>query len=239
MKTAIILGTGWNKFARQVKVIRQQPYQKIFRLKSTVPGHQGELVEAKLNNRKLLIMSGRFHLYEGYTPQVVVKPIKYLKKRGITNLIITNAVGGLNKNYRVGDFVILSDIITLLCPSPLVGPKFIDVSQVFDLQLIKVAQKAAKKLHLRCHRGIYAYCHGPQFETPADKRALITWGADVVGMSNVPETIQARAEGIKVLGLSFVTNLAFVKHSHQDVLNQSAKASRNMAQLLTEIVKNL
>lgn len=151
----------------------------------------------------------------------------------------TNAVGGLNPHFRVGDFVILSDIITLLAPTPLTGPKFQDMSQVFDLQLIKLAEKQAKKLQLSCRRGVYAYCHGPQYETPADKRALIALGADVVGMSNVPETIMANYLGMKVLGLTFVTNLAFVKHSHQEVLTQSSQASPNMSKLLTAIVQNL
>lgn len=239
MQTALILGTGWNQIVNQVQVIKRQPYSEIFKLKSTVPGHQGELIHAVFNNKPILIMSGRFHLYEGYTPEEVTKPIRFFKELGIKNLIITNAVGGLNPHFRVGDFVILSDIITLLAPTPLTGPKFQDMSQVFDLQLIKLAQIQARKLKLRSHLGVYAYCHGPQFETPADKRALLAWGADVVGMSNVPESIQAHYLGLKTLSLAYVTNLAFAQHSHQEVLAESNKGSRGMVKLLSAIVANL
>lgn len=239
MKTALILGTGWNQFINQVKIINRQSYQKIFKLKSTVPGHDGKLIKGTLNHQPLLIMSGRFHLYEGYSAYQATQPIRYFKRLGIKNLIITNAVGGLNPKLKVGDFVILSDLITLLAPSPLVGPKFQDMSQVFNLQLIKLAQQQAKKLKLRSSLGIYAYYHGPQFETPADKRALTILGADVVGMSNVSESIQAHQLGMKVLSLSYVTNLAFVKHSHQEVLAQSTKGAKNMTKLLTAIINKL
>lgn len=239
METALVLGTGWNQIVQKVTIINKQPYLKIFKLKSTVPGHQGELIHAVLNDKPILILSGRFHLYEGYTPAEVTRPIEYLKKMGIKNLIITNAVGGLNPEYSVGDFVILSDMITLLTPTPLTGPKFQDLSQAFNLQLIKLARTQAEKLKLRNHLGIYAYCHGPQFETPADKRALRILGADVVGMSNVPETIMANHLGIKVLGLAFVTNLAFVKHSHQQVLAESDRGADNMVKLLSAIIQNL
>lgn len=239
MKTALILGTGWNSLIDQVTVLKRTSYQKLFKLKSTVPGHCGELIHARLNKKDLIIMSGRLHLYEGYTPEQVTRPIRYLRKLGVENLIITNAVGGLNPKLKVGDFVIVSDIFTFLTPTPLVGPKFIDMSQAFNLQLIKLAKIEAKKLKLRSSLGVYAYCHGPQFETPADKRALKILGADVVGMSNVPETIMANYLEMKVLGLAFVTNLAFVKHSHQDVLAQSNNGSKNMVKLLTAIIKKI
>ena len=239
MKTALILGTGWKSLINQVTVLKRESYQKLFQVESTVPGHSGKLIHARLNKKDLIIMSGRLHIYEGYTPDQVTQPIRYLKKLGVENLIITNAVGGLNPKLRVGDFVILKDIFTLLAPTPLVGPKFMDVSQVFNLQLIKAAKTQADKLKLRSSLGVYAYCHGPQFETPADKRALIAMGADVVGMSNVPETIMANYLGMKVLGLAFVTNLAFVKHSHAEVLSEAHKAANNMARLLTAIIENL
>jgi len=238
-KTALILGTGWNQVIKQIKVIKRTPYEKLFKLKSTVPGHQGELIEAEYAGKQVAIMSGRFHIYEGYTAQQVTKPLLYLKKLGVKNLIITNAVGGLNPKLKVGDFVILNDFFTLMAPTPLVGPEFIDLSQAFNLQLIKLAQIQAKKLNLRHSLGVYAYCHGPQFETPADKRALKILGADVVGMSNAPETIMANYLKMKVLGLACVTNLAFVKHSHQEVLAESKKAASNMTKLLTAILKQL
>ncbi|MFH0943012.1 MAG: purine-nucleoside phosphorylase [Candidatus Beckwithbacteria bacterium] len=236
IKTALILGTGWNEIINHVKIISRTSYQKLFKIKSTVPGHKGELIQAEYLGKPLAIMSGRFHIYEGYTSEQVTRPLPYLKKLGVENLIITNAVGGLNPKLKVGDFVIVNDIFTFTAPTPLVGPKFIDMSQTFNLQLIKLALAQAKKLKLRHRLGVYAYCHGPQFETPADKRALKILGADVVGMSNVPETIMANYLGMKVLGLSFVTNLAFVKHSHREVLAESKKAAPNMIKLLTAIL---
>ena len=239
MKTALILGTGWNSLINQVTVLKRESYQKLFQVESTVPGHSGELIHARLNKKDLIIMSGRLHLYEGYTPDQVTQPIRYLKKLGVENLIITNAVGGLNPKLRVGDFVILKDILTLLAPTPLVGPRFMDVSQVFNLQLIKLAQTQAKKLKFRSSLGVYAYCHGPQFETPTDKRALIAMGADVVGMSNVPESIMAHYLGLKTLSLAYVTNLAFTKHSHQEVLTESNKGAKHMVKLLSAIIANL
>lgn len=236
MSTAMILGTGWNEIVNRVEISGRRPYRRLFKLKSTVPGHQGELIEARLNGRELLILNGRFHLYEGYSPEQVTRPLAWLKNRGVTDLIITNAVGGLNPKYRVGDFVILSDMITLWAPTPLIGPKFQDLSAAFDPRLRQLADSQAKKLNLRRHQGVYCYCHGPQFETPADKRAMIALGADVVGMSNVPETIMANYLGIRVLGLALVTNLAFVKHSHREVLAQAEKGKANMVKLLTQII---
>lgn len=233
----MILGTGWNEIVNQIEIVKRRPYQQLFKIKSTVPGHQGELIEAKLKGKPLLIMNGRFHIYEGHSAQTTTRPIRWLKDHGVTDLIITNAVGGLNPKYKVGDFVILSDMITLWAPTPLVGPKFADLSSAFNPRLRRLAEAKANQLNLRRHQGVYCYCHGPQFETPADKRAMITLGADVVGMSNVPETIMANSLGIKVLGLAFVTNLAFVKHSHLEVLAQANKAKANMVKLLTQIAE--
>lgn len=236
-KVGLILGTGWNKVIDQVKVIKAWPYQKLFKVKSTVPGHSGQLIYGELSGKKVLILSGRFHIYEGHTPLVATEPIRLLKKLGVETLITTAAVGGLNPKYKVGDFVVLSDLLTLLVQSPLVGPKFQDMSQCFDHKLVKIAKDTIKKLSLPLQSGVYFYYHGPNFETPADKRALRILGGDVVGMSTAPETIMANNLGIKVLGLAFVTNLAFVKHSHLDVLAASKKAAPQMSLLLKEIVK--
>jgi purine-nucleoside phosphorylase len=158
---------------------------------------------------------------------------------GVDRLIITNAVGGLNPKLKVGDFVILKDMLTLLVPSPIRGPQFLDLSSAFDPALQKIAQKEARKLKLRAFSGVYGYAHGPHFETPADKKALRILGADVVGMSHVPETVMANYLGMKVLGLTFVTNLAFVKHSHQEVLAEAGKAAPNMAQLLKALIAKI
>lgn len=239
MKTALILGSGWDKVLSKVKIIKSTDYSRIFSVRSTVPGHQGKLIEGILAGKPIIILSGRFHIYEGHSPQKAVEPIEYLKKIGVKTLITTAAVGGLNPKYEVGDMVILNDLLTLFAPTPLVGPKFQDLSQIYDRLLIQTAQSAMTELKLPFHHGVYVYHHGPQFESPADKMALRHLGADVVGMSTVPETIMAKYLGMKVLGLALVTNLAFTPHSHQEVLEQSLKAGSKMSQLLFKIIQKI
>jgi purine-nucleoside phosphorylase len=231
------LGSGWNKVIDQVKVIKSWTYDELFSVKSTVPGHTGKLIYGTLARKAVLIMAGRFHIYEGHTAQIATEPIRLLKKLGITSLITTAACGGLNPKYKVGDFVVLTDLITLFTPTPLVGAKFQDLSQAFDPRLTNLAEKVMVDNKLSLQKGVYVYYHGPQFETPADKMALRHLGADVVGMSTVPETIMAKNLDMKVLSLAFVTNLAFVKHDHLEVLAEANKASKQMSLLLTKLVK--
>ena len=238
-KIGLILGTGWNKVIDEVNIVKSWPYQKLFKVKSTVPGHEGRLIYGILSGKPVLILAGRFHVYEGHSAAVATEPVRLLKKLGVETLITTAAVGGLNPKYKVGDFVVLSDLLTLLVQSPLVGPQFQDLSQCFDQKLMKLAQNTIKKQSLPFQSGVYFYYHGPNFETPADKRALRLLGGDVVGMSTAPETIMANHLKIKVLGLTFVTNLAFVKHSHLDVLAASLKGASQMSRLLTEIVSKI
>ena len=237
--TALILGSGWNKVVDKVRIIKLWDYNDIFQVKSTVPGHKGQLIYGILAKKPVLILNGRFHIYEGHSAEKATEPIRLLKKLGIENLITTAACGGLNPKYQVGDFVILNDLLTLFAPTPLVGPKFQDLSKIYDIRLQQLAAVALTELQLNFHQGVYVYYHGPQYESPADKKALRILGADVVGMSTVPETIMAKHLGLKVLGLAFVTNLAFVKHDHKDVLAQSEKASAKMSSLLEKIVSLL
>lgn len=238
-KIGLILGSGWNKVIDEVKIIKSWPYQKLFKVKSTVPGHEGKLIYGKLSGKPVLILAGRFHIYEGHSAQTATEPIRLLKKLGVETLITTAAVGGLNPKYKVGDFVVLSDLLTLLVPTPLVGANFQDMSQAFDVKLIGLAKKTIASQKLPLQSGVYFYYHGPNFETPSDKRALRLLGGDVVGMSTAPETIMANHLGIKVLGLVFVTNLAFVKHNHLDVLAAATKASPQMSRLLTKLVDQI
>jgi purine-nucleoside phosphorylase len=235
-KIALILGSGWNKFIEKVKIISSWNYQDLFQVKSTVPGHTGNLIYGLLAQKPILILNGRYHIYEGHSAQKSTEPICFLKNIGVETLITTAACGALNPKYKVGDFVILKDMLTLFCQSPLNGPDFQDLSQAYDKKLQRLAINCAKLLKLPFQNGIYVYTRGPHFETPADKKALWKLGADVVGMSTVPEVIQARALNIKVLSLAFVTNLAFVKHDHQDVLAQADKSSKHMSQLLDKIL---
>jgi purine-nucleoside phosphorylase len=165
-------------------------------------------------------------------------PIRVFAQAGMKQVIVTAAAGAINEKYKVGDFVVLSDLLTLFLSvdNPLIGPTFTDMSQCFDEELRQRAIKACANNEIPFHEGVYAYAHGPHFETPADKMALKFLGADVVGMSTVPETIMARSLGVKVLGLAYVTNLAFVKHEHKDVLAAAEKGSSRMVSLLKDLV---
>ena len=233
-ETLIILGSGWNKLLDEVKAEQRISYPELFGIETSVPGHIGELVIGTIGKKRIACMSGRFHMYEGYSGEEATLPIRLFAKAGIKQLITTAACGGLNEKYKVGDFIILSDMITLLLAldNPLKGPQFIDVSEVFNREMRKKAVRICVENNIPFHEGSYVYYHGPNFETPADKMALRFLGADVVGMSTVPETLAARALGIEVLGLAFVTNLAFVKHNHKEVLAEADKASAMMKKLL-------
>jgi purine-nucleoside phosphorylase len=237
-QTLIILGSGWNKLLDEMKIEKRISYDELFGIKTSVPGHAGELVVGSIDNKKVACMSGRFHMYEGYSAYEATMPIRLFAKLGIKNLILTAACGALNEKYKVGDFVVLSDIITLFLAldSPLKGPLFIDVSEVFNLEMRKKTREICIKNDIPFHEGKYVYYHGPNYETPADKMALRILGADVCGMSTVPETLVARSLNINVLGLAFVTNLAFVKHNHVEVVAQANKAAQQMNSLLSSLL---
>lgn len=236
--TLTVLGSGWNHILKEVNVTREIPYGKLFGVKTTVPGHEGKLVIGTINGKQAAFMSGRIHMYEGYSAREATAPIRAAAHAGMKNLILTAACGALNEKYRIGDIVILNDMITLLLAldSPLKGPQFIDTSAVFDADLRKKAVAIAKQNSVPYQEGSYIYYHGPNFETPSDKRAMKMLGADVCGMSTVPEALTARALGVKVLGLAFVTNLAFVKHDHKEVLNEAEKGSERMKILLNGLL---
>lgn len=236
----IMLGTGWNQVLDEAHVEKEISYKDLFGVSATVPGHEGKLVIARISGKQVAFMQGRLHMYEGYSGEEATLPIRVFAQAGAKQLIVTSASGALNESYRVGDFVILSDLLTLFLPTnPLVGPQFIDMSQAFNPDLRLLAKKICAQASLPFREGIYAYMKGPHFETPADKMALHHLGADVVGMSTVPETIMARSLGLRVLGLSFVTNLAFVQHAHEDVLAAADASSKQMAQLLAGIISDL
>lgn len=236
----VVLGSGWNKVLDKTKISLEIDYKHLFGIQASVPGHEGKLIIGKINGKEIGFMSGRFHPYEGYSSYEVSTPIRIFSALGLKKLILTAACGGLNKKYQVGDFVILNDMITLfLRTSPLTGPKFTDLSQAFDKNLINITKKVALSKKINFHEGIYAYCHGPHYETPADKKALKILGADVVGMSIIPETITARSQNIDILGIGFVTNLAFAKHDHKQVIAQANMAGNKMADLLEGIITQI
>ncbi|HQM16137.1 MAG TPA: purine-nucleoside phosphorylase [Candidatus Woesebacteria bacterium] len=236
----LVLGTGWNELLTDANIETEIDYQQLFGVKATVPGHQGKLVIATLNQTRVAAMVGRLHMYEGFSAHQATLPIRVFAEAGVSQLLVTAASGALNPKYKVGDFVILNDLLTLFLAidSPLRGPQFLDTSQLFDVKMRQILITIAAKTHLSFQQGCYAYYHGPNFETPTDKIALRTLGADVVGMSTVPEVLQARWLGIKVAAVALVTNLAFVKHDHKEVLMESEKAADKMVKLLGKYVKS-
>ncbi len=233
-----ILGSGWSRVLEGAEIEAEVGFQEWLGVSASVPGHDGKLVIAKLNGHRVAIMAGRLHTYEGYTAEQVTLPIRVLAAAGVTELLVTAACGGLNPEYQVGDFVILNDVMTLFLAldNPLVGPKFLDMSAVFDVELRAKAKAIMTKHQIRFQEGSYCYYHGPNYESPVDKRALHILGADVVGMSTVPEVLVARWLKLKVTGLAFVTNLAFVKHDHKEVLAAAEAASSQMVTVLQEFL---
>jgi purine-nucleoside phosphorylase len=211
----------------------------LFGVAAGVPGHEGKLVVARLGDRQVAFMAGRFHMYEGYTAEEVTRPIQVAAELGVKQLVVTAAGGALHEKYRVGDFVLLSDVLTLFLAlqNPLIGPKFQDMSEAFDPAWRAVARQILVKHEIGFHEGVYSYYHGPNYESPADKMALKFLGGDLAGMSVVPELLMAKYLGMKVLGLGFVTNLAFVKHDHHEVVAQAEAASAKMVTLLSELIQ--
>lgn len=215
-QVAVILGSSLGPFAARLQNRFELPYCDIpgF-LVSTAPGHAGKLVFGELAGKRLVCLSGRFHSYEGYDFEQLTQPVRLLKLLGVQTLIVTNAAGGVNLSYRVGDFMLISDHIKLNGASPLrgrnldeFGPRFFDVSQMYTPALRALARRCADKRGLRVHEGVYFFMPGPQFETPAEIRAIRLLGGDAVGMSTVTEALTAAHCGLPLLGISVITNMA-------------------------------
>lgn len=211
---AIILGTGLGALANEIGIDTEIPYTEIPHLPAaTVETHAGRLLLGELSGRRVVAMQGRFHLYEGYTPQQVALPVRVMALLGAQTLIVSNVSGGLHPLWRPGDLVMLDDHINLLGDNPLagpnlddLGPRFPDMSAPYDAGLQRLAENVAFDAGIRLHRGVYAAVMGPNLETRAEYRMLRAVGADVVGMSTVPEVIVARHMGLRVLGLSIITD---------------------------------
>lgn len=234
-----ILGSGWGGILEKVKNKKEKSFESVFGHKTTVTGHAGKIISGSLMKKNVIILSGRFHTYEGYTPHEATKTVRYLHEQGVKQIVITSASGALNPKYQVGDLVILSDLISLFCQSPLTGNQFQNLSQPFSGRLTGAAQKAADQTDFPWQKGVYVYLKGPHFETFSDKMALRFLGADVVGMSTVPEVIMANHLGVEVLGLSLVTNLAFVKHDHKDVLQAAKNREKKLKKFLLNLIENI
>jgi purine-nucleoside phosphorylase len=212
---AIILGTGLGNLAKKVKKEAEIDYSKIPNFPvSTVTSHAGKLLFGTLSGKKVVVMEGRFHCYEGYTPQEVTFPLRVLKELGARKLIVSNAAGGLNLTFRKGDIMLIEDHINFMGINPLigpnderVGPRFPDMCAPYSARLVGLAEAAARQKKISVRRGIYVGVLGPNLETRAEYRMLRQWGADVVGMSTVPEVIAGVHMGMEILGVSIVTDL--------------------------------
>ena len=243
----IILGSGLGDMVASIEVGISIPYKEIpgF-IAPTIEGHSGNLIFGYIGDTPIIAMQGRNHYYEGHTMKEITYPIRIMGLLGIKTLITSNAVGGLNEKYEVGDIMIVNDHINLMGDNPLLGPnedqfgiRFLDMSSVYDKELIKTAKKIALDKNINIHEGILTALSGPTYETPAEYRWLRKTGADCTGMSTIPEIITAHHMGIKCFSLSLVTNTGvpgkIKKNTHEEVQREAQKASSNMSY----IVKNL
>jgi purine-nucleoside phosphorylase len=256
-RIGIVLGSGLGAVAEAVASPVFVPYGEIPHFpQSTVEGHSGRIVAGLLGGVPVVVMQGRVHYYEGYTPQQVTFPMRVLGRLGLKTVILTNAAGGINANYKLGDLVLLSDHINSLGFNPLIGPneprfgdsqrtglRFFDMTAAYSVELRGLAQAAARSEGYALHEGVYLATSGPSFETPAEIRAFRTLGADLVGMSTVPETIVARHMGLGVLGISCVTNLAAgisaTQLSHEEVFETGSRVQHQLAKLFTRLMPML
>ena len=240
---AIVLGSGFHHALTELRVDKKISYAKIPGFpKPTVSGHAGELYFGHLGQMPVLVLSGRAHFYEGHDMERVTFATRTLAAFGITDLLLTNAAGGLNKNFRAGDFMALTDHINFMGTNPLRGagipglPRFVDLTETYDKKLRELLFKAGKISKLKLQRGVYLAVSGPSYETPAEIRAFARLGADAVGMSTVPEAIVARQCGMRIAGISCITNLAAGisegNLSHAEVLETAGRVKKSGAALL-------
>jgi len=240
-KTAVVLGSGLGSFAESLEQVSSFAFDDLGLPASKVPGHAGRLVLARLNETPLLIAQGRVHLYEGWPAGDVVRATILMQRIGIKQLILTNAAGSLNQDFHPGSWMMISDHINLTGQTPLiVGAHFVDMSEVYNARLRKCFHAASARQGITLHEGVYAAMHGPQYETPAEIRMLQRLGADAVGMSTVPEAIQARALGLEVAGFSCLTNWGAGMSSepicHDDLSRVGNSASHQLIGILREAI---
>lgn len=247
----MILGSGLGMLADQIEQPTVIPYGEIPHFPvSTVEGHAGELVIGRLQGKQVVVMKGRFHLYEGYPVQNVSFPVRVMKLLGVTKLLVTNAAGGVNMGYRPGDLMLITDHINFQFNNPLIGRnendlgvRFPDMSEAYSKRLRGIALEAADQLGIKLQQGVYIGLLGPSYETPAEIRMMRTLGADAVGMSTVAETIVARHAGIEVLGISCISNMAAgildQPLSHMEVMETTERVKETFLNLVLSIVPKL
>lgn len=244
----IILGTGLGGLVNEIDIEITIPYKDIPNFPvSTVAGHQGELIFGKMGGRQIVAMKGRFHFYEGYTMQEVAFPVRVMRFLGIELLILSNASGGVNPDFEVGDIMVIEDHINLMKDNPLIGKnddaigtRFPDMGHPYDPELIRKAFEVAGKLGIKLQKGVYAAVSGPTYETPAEYRYIRTIGSDAVGMSTVPEVISARHMGLKCFAVSVISDLGvpgkIVKITHEHVIDAASAVEPVMTKLIREMV---
>lgn len=250
-ETGIILGTGLGKLATKIEVEVSIPYTEIPNFaESTVEGHAGKLIFGKISGKSVVAMQGRFHYYEGYNMQQITFPVRVMKALGAETLIVSNACGGLNHQFTPGDIMIITDHINLLGNNPLIGknhkelgPRYPDMSEPYSQNLIKTAEAVAIKENIPVKKGVYACMSGPSMETAAEYRMLRVIGADVIGMSTVPEVIVAVHSSMKVLGLSVITDECFpdcLKPANiNHIIANANKAEPNLVKIIEKVLKKI
>lgn len=248
--TAIVLGTGLGQLAERIERILSIPYAEIPNFPvSTVEGHAGELIFGRLGGVDVMAMEGRFHYYEGYTMQQVTFPVRVMYELGIRTLFVSNAAGGTNASFKIGDLMIITDHINYMPENPLhgpnipTGPRFPDMSEAYSKELIAKADAIAARHGIKVQHGVYLATQGPTYETPSEYRMFARWGADAVGMSTVPEVIVAHHCGIKVFGMSIITDLGGmenpVKVTHEEVQKAAQAVQPLMATIMEELTKEI
>lgn len=247
----LILGSGLGILAEEIEDAIKVKYEDIPGFPtSTVEGHAGQLVIGKLSGVTVIAMQGRFHYYEGYALDVVTYPIRVMKELGIETLIVTNAAGGVNRSFKAGDLMLITDHINNTGQNPLIGEnisehgvRFPDMSAAYDRELQKIAFKTADQLAIPLQKGVYVWNTGPSYETPAEVRMLEKIGGDAVGMSTVPEVIVARQAGIKCLGISCISNMAAgildQPLTHEEVMETTTKVRAHFLQYVKQLIQEI
>ena len=243
-----MLGTGLGQLASEITDAYEIPYNEIPNFPvSTVEGHSGKLIFGRLGGKDIMAMQGRFHYYEGYSMKEVTFPVRVMYELGIQTLFVSNAAGGMNPEFHIGDIMVITDHINLFPEHPLrgknfpTGPRFPDMHEAYDAQLVALADEIAAEKGIRLMHGVYVGVQGPTFETPAEYRMYRIIGGDTIGMSTVPEVIVARHCGIRVFGMSIVTDLGGfdtpVQVSHEEVQMAANKAQPYMTEIMREIIR--
>lgn len=250
VEVGLILGSGLGELADEIEDPIVIPYTEIPSFPvSTVAGHAGQLVFGTLGGKKVLALQGRFHYYEGYTMNEVTFPVRVMRFLGTESIIVTNAAGGVNKDFTPGDLMLITDHINSFGTNPLIGPndeqfgvRFPDLTEAYDKEYQSIAKEVASELNLSLKEGVYYGVTGPTYETPAEIRMIQTVGGDAVGMSTVPEVIVARHAGMRVVGISCISNLAAGmgdKLNHEDVIDVTTKIRSSFKQLIVNLLQKI